>query len=85
MASARKIAISLPGELLRRVEKVRRQTGETRSAFIKRVLEDSFAEEEERERVKRYQEGYLEYPETSEEVEAASAISAGALKEEPWE
>ena len=85
MADSKKMAISMPGDLARKVEKVRKKTGETRSAFIRRVIEQAFADEEEKELIKRYQEGYLKYPETKEEIEETVAISREILAGEPWE
>jgi Arc/MetJ-type ribon-helix-helix transcriptional regulator len=37
--SVEKIAVSLPAALLRDIERLRRETGETRSAFIRRSIE----------------------------------------------
>ena len=85
MAHIAKIAISLPGELVRRVEKSRKASGETRSSFIRRAIERILREEEERELIVRYQEGYRAHPETPEEIAAAEAAATQLLSGEPWE
>ena len=85
MSVSKKIAISLPEGVLSAMEKVCRQTGESRSAFIRRALEQAMAERKERSQIARYLEGYRRHPETRKEVAAAAAAAAALLAEEPWE
>ena len=85
MAVSEKVAISLPGDMVRRIEKERRRTGESRSAFIRRALRLLFRAQSHAARVKEYVEGYGRDPETDEEVRAAEAAAARLLAEEPWE
>jgi metal-responsive CopG/Arc/MetJ family transcriptional regulator len=85
MSVSKKIAISLPEEVLSAMEKVRRRTGESRSAFIRRALEQALAERKERAQISRYLEGYRRHPETRKEVKAAEAAATALLAEEPWE
>ena len=80
-----KIAISLPNELLRKVERLRKQTGESRSAVFRRAVELVFDEQQRAARVAAYVEGYRKHPETADEVEAAEAAAMELLAEEPWE
>ena len=82
---AEKIAISLPASLLREVEKVRRETGESRSAVIRRSIELLLGRAEEAGMVREYVAGYLAHPEGRSEVDAAMATASEALAEEPWE
>jgi metal-responsive CopG/Arc/MetJ family transcriptional regulator len=81
----RRVAISLPAALLRRVEQQRRETAESRSGFVKRALEDLLRRVEHERRVREYVEGYRRSPETAEEVSAADAAAVDALADEPWE
>jgi metal-responsive CopG/Arc/MetJ family transcriptional regulator len=80
-----KIAVSLPSELLRGVERLRRTTGESRSALVRRSLEGLLGRIEEAGMVREYVAGYLAHPETKEEAEAATAAAAEILAKEPWE
>jgi len=83
MARTEKVAISLPGNILRRMEQIRAKTGETRSAFIRRSLERSFEEGEKAKKIKAYVEGYSNSPETAEEIAEAEA-AAEILSKESW-
>ena len=85
MTEVKKIAISLPAEMVSRVEKSRARTGESRSAFIRRALEQVMAEREGRVQIAKYVEGYRKHPETAREVKAAEASAAELLAGEPWE
>ena len=85
MADSKKVAISLPAKLLRKVESKRHQTGETRSAFIKRTIESLFKEEEKKKLIAQYIEGYQKYPESRDEADALTDLADEVLAEEPWE
>jgi metal-responsive CopG/Arc/MetJ family transcriptional regulator len=83
MPQTEKIAISLPRGLLRKLERSRKKTGETRSAFIRRSLERAFEIGEKEKKIQAYMEGYKKHPETAEEVTEAEA-AAELLAREPW-
>jgi metal-responsive CopG/Arc/MetJ family transcriptional regulator len=85
VAASEKIAISLPVDLVKRIEKERRRTGETRSAFIRRAVRLMFRAQSHAARVREYVEGYGRDPETEDEVRAAEAAAARLLAGEPWE
>ena len=85
MAQSVKIAISLSKPLIRLVEKERKRTGETRSAFVRRALRRLLQEKEHMLQVSEYVEGYGAQPETEEEIDAAEAGAAELLSREPWE
>jgi len=85
VARAAKIAVSLETELLRRVERVRGQTGESRSAFVSRALRRLTREDEHAQRVLEYVQAYRDKPETAAEVTAARAAAKRALAALPWE
>jgi len=83
MPQTEKVAISLPIELMRRLERSRKKTGETRSAFIRRSLERAFEESDKKRKIQAYVEGYRKHPETIEEI-AQSQAAAELLASEPW-
>ena len=79
-----KVAISLPEELLRQVDRVRRKRGESRSQYFREAASarlttgaDSSTEV--------YRQGYRDMPETAQEVEAATQSAIALLASEPWE
>ena len=85
MAPSDKIAVSLPAGLVRQIERERKRTGETRSAFVQRAIRLVFSEQDRRKRVAEYIEGYRNQPETEDEIAAAEAAGAKLLAQEPWE
>ena len=85
MARTAKIAVSLEPELLRRVELVRKQTGESRSALVSRALRQLTREEEHTRRVREYVRVYRDRPETAAEVAAARASAKLSLAALPWD
>ena len=84
MAPSDKIAVSLPAGLVRQIERERKSTGETRSAFVQRAIRLVFSEQDRRKRVAEYIEGYRNQPETEDEIAAAEAAGAKLLAQEPW-
>jgi metal-responsive CopG/Arc/MetJ family transcriptional regulator len=84
MKRAVKVAISLPGDLLHRVDRARRERKVSRSEYFRQAAANllGFTGDEE---VDRYVRGYSNHPETPDEVEAARAASARGLAGEPWE
>ena len=85
MGRAVKVAISLPYELLEEAERSRQARGETRSEFVRRAIEAFLRREREREDVERYIRGYLEQPETEDEIAVSRHLSLEAFRREPWE
>ena len=71
-----KIAISLPDEVLEAVEKERSESGISRSEYFRRTVEEhlrrtmdeQIRREKEKEDTERYIQGYLEDPESPEEL-----------------
>ena len=80
-----KIAISLPDEMLEAVEKERLARGESRSQFFRRAAEEHLRRGREQELEEQYVRGYLENPETPEELEWVFKAGLEALAENPWE
>lgn len=85
MAKSSKIAVSLETELLRQVERVREQTGESRSALVSRALRLLTREDEHARLVREYVQVYRDKPETAAEVTAARASAKRALAALPWD
>jgi metal-responsive CopG/Arc/MetJ family transcriptional regulator len=85
MTRSAKIAISLDTELLRSVERVREQTGESRSAVVSRALRQLTREDEHARRVLEYVQAYRATPETATEVAAARSSAKRALAALPWD
>lgn len=84
MARTAKVTISLPVELLEEVERAQQQRGETRSEFIRRALEQDLRAERARAKVEQYIRGYLEQPETPEELAETDAFNQ-ATQWDPWD
>jgi len=83
-ASAR-VAITLPTNLYRALEVARRKNGRSRSAIVQHALSHWLKEQqEEREKVRAYVEGYRKHPETDEEVESAMAAAVELFKTIEW-
>ncbi len=85
MSRTDRIAISLPKQVLDAVERVRHQTGETRSGLIQRAIRQMLEGAAKSTRVRQYVEGYARDPEGAAEVRAAEASAARLLAQEPWE
>jgi metal-responsive CopG/Arc/MetJ family transcriptional regulator len=81
---ATKVAISLPGELYRAVEKVRKKSGRTRSAFMQDALRHWLRHQAEVALVREYEAGYRRHPEGTREVKAAEAAAVRLLATEEW-
>ena len=84
MKRAVKVAISLPDDLLHRVDRARREGKVSRSEYFRQAATNLLGLSGEQ-GVDRYVRGYNAQPETTNEVEAARGASARALAAEPWE
>lgn len=83
MKRAVKVAISLPDDLLHRVDRARRER-KLSSEYFRQAATNLLGLSGEHD-VDRYLRGYANQPETMDEVEAAMAASARSLVAEPWE
>jgi metal-responsive CopG/Arc/MetJ family transcriptional regulator len=78
MKSVAKVAVSIPVQTLRSLERVRKKARRTRSAAVTEAIERWLAAEEVGEADKRYVEGYLRKPERIDEQAAiATAVVQG--------
>jgi hypothetical protein len=82
---AAKIAVSIDRQLLRRTERLRKRTGESRSAVVSRALRRLFSLEERHRRVLEYLEAYRRQPEHPADVERARVVARKSLSSLPWE
>jgi metal-responsive CopG/Arc/MetJ family transcriptional regulator len=79
-----KIALSLPYDMLTEVEQERRESGESRSEFFRRAVEELLHRRREHDKTERYILAYRQYPETTEEIEAARQAASAILSGESW-
>ncbi len=84
MKRAVKVAISLPDDLLHRVDCARRERKVSRSEYFRQAVTNLLGLTSDKD-IDRYVRGYSSQPETTSEVEAARAASARGLAAEPWE
>lgn len=84
MISSAKIAISLPVEDLKRIEKLRKELKIQRSTLIDMAIRFWLDNAEKQNMIKRYEEGYRRTPESAKEIEALQKLSADAFAEEGW-
>lgn len=82
---AAKVAVSLPSELIAEIDRERRASHKTRSAYFRAVLERHLREASHAALTAAYVRGYTDRPETVEEVAAADATAVDALRELDWE
>ena len=84
MIGSAKIAISLPMEDLKRIEKIRKELKAQRSTVIDMAIRFWLDNMDKQKIIKQYEEGYRQHPESVEEVKAMEQISADAFDEEGW-
>jgi metal-responsive CopG/Arc/MetJ family transcriptional regulator len=82
--AATKVAVSIPDQLYRVLERVRRARGKSRSAAIQEALRYWLDHEAQRALVREYEAGYRRKPETRREIKAAEAAAVRLLAAEDW-
>jgi metal-responsive CopG/Arc/MetJ family transcriptional regulator len=80
-----KVAISLPDEVFKSIERECLAAGETRSEFISRVVETYFRNKRQKEAVEQYIQDYQKFPETAEDLVGLQELTLAAWAEVPWE
>ncbi len=80
-----RITISLPTPLVEALDHKLAHEEESRSAAVRRILEQAVKDAEEREQIEQYIRGYTEYPQTEDELGWVDYVSIEALKEIPWD
>ncbi len=84
MKGTARFTISLPANLLEAVDRKLARGEESRSAVVRRLLEEALREVEEREEIERYVWGYRESPQTEEELGWTDRATQERLAELPW-
>lgn len=80
-----KIAISLPRDVACNVERLRKETGESRSAFILGAIRRLLDERKRAKDIAAYIEGYRRMPETAEDRVIPESVVMESLSKEPWD
>ena len=79
-----KVAVSLPMEAYRHVEKTRKQRRISRSAVISEALRCWITAGREQEKIHAYMEGYRRTPETIREFKSFESLTYEVLAAEEW-
>ena len=82
MATAVKIAVSIPAELHRAIETARRRGRRSRSHVVQEALRQWLRHQANVELVREYEEGYRRRPEGRAETDVALATAIGLLRDE---
>jgi Arc/MetJ family transcription regulator len=80
-----KVAISVDPSLLARAERLRKTTGESRSALVGRALRLLLREDATRSAAHAYVDAYRRMPETDTDLRDARAIATRSLASLPWD
>ncbi|MBI2160748.1 MAG: ribbon-helix-helix protein, CopG family [Candidatus Rokubacteria bacterium] len=81
---ATKVAVSIPDDLYRAIEKARRRSGKSRSAVMQDALRHWLQHQAQVALVREYEAGYRRRPESRREVKAAQAAAVRLLSTEDW-
>ena len=81
---ATKVAVSIPDDLYRAIERVRKRSGRSRSAVMQAALRYWLRHQAEVALVREYEEGYRRKPEGRREIGAARAAAMNLLRDEEW-
>ncbi len=81
---ATKVAVSIPDDLYRAIEKARRRSGKSRSAVMQDALRHWLQHQAQVALVREYEAGYRRKPESRREVKAAQAAAVRLLSTEDW-
>jgi Arc/MetJ-type ribon-helix-helix transcriptional regulator len=85
MSKLTRITITVPNELLDAADAKLNKGEASRSALIRRIIEDALREAVQREKVEQYVRGYCEDPPTDDEFGWQDELAVEALKELPWD
>jgi metal-responsive CopG/Arc/MetJ family transcriptional regulator len=85
MGATSRFTVSVPTRLLEAVDRKLVNRDETRSAVVRRLLEEAVREVDEQEDVQRWIRSYRENPQTEEELGWADEAARQLLAEVPWE
>jgi metal-responsive CopG/Arc/MetJ family transcriptional regulator len=80
-----RFTVSVPARLLTALDEKLVREGESRSAVIRRLLEEALEEIEEREQIEQYVRGYHEQPQSDEEAGWTDQIAVDQLRGTAWQ
>jgi hypothetical protein len=83
--ASEKVAVSLERDLFQRAERLRRASGESRSALVGRALRQLLREESLARDIELYVQAYERTPETDQDRRRARALARRSLSALPWE
>ena len=81
---ATKVAVSMPTDLFRVVEGIRKKSGRSRSAILQEALRLWLREQQQARWARQYESGYRSKPETRREVAMAEAAAVRLLASQEW-
>ena len=81
---ATKVAVSIPSGLYQTVERVRKASGQSRSAIVQDALRHWLHSQAQAALVREYEAGYRRKPEGRREIKAAEAAAVSLLATEDW-
>jgi metal-responsive CopG/Arc/MetJ family transcriptional regulator len=81
----KKIAITLPEDQAKAIERIRKQKRIPRSRVIQQAVAYYLSEQALLSAVREYEEGYRRHPEDAAEAEAYGKAAAQVLSQEEWE
>jgi metal-responsive CopG/Arc/MetJ family transcriptional regulator len=84
MNDTTRLTIRMPPKLLEALDQKLAQPGESRSATIRRVLEDALREEQAPTDIERYLQGYRDQPQTEAEFGWSDDALKDSLTAVPW-
>jgi len=81
---ATKVAVSIPDDLYRAIERIRKIGGKSRSAVMQEALRHWLRDQAQAALVREYEAGYRRRPESQREVKAAEAAAVRLLSGDDW-
>jgi Arc/MetJ-type ribon-helix-helix transcriptional regulator len=82
----KQIAVKLPDDLVDELDRlVQRGTFDSRSQAIRTGIEAMVARQHRQEIDQRLRDGAARLPETTEDIDEATALAISSIREEPWE
>lgn len=85
MREMARITVSLPSELLAAVDHNLARVDESRSAVVRRIIEDALRRDRETKADEAYIRGYQKFPQTEDELGWSDVVTRERFSEEPWE
>jgi len=84
MQGTMRVTVSLPSELVETIDRKLAQD-QSRSSFVRQLLQEALAQALERDQVEAYIRAYQAHPQTEEEHAWPDVVTAAALAEVQWD